>query len=194
MHFWLLYNSILCAVITVITLSAHARSNSCRICLACNQAFLMSGGFPQESQGQWTEEEAGEGEGREGGVQTTARGATARTLCEDWRQGAGAGGAHSLWICGMNSMFRVLITVKIWEGFWFINNASRQSSRSKKLHTKTQKVTVDDFRVVVSNPQHLPAHHNYKELLLAKSASEIYTIISQKNWQHYDLLEESIEE
>lgn len=62
---------------------------------------------------------------------------------------------------------------------------------------EAQKISVNDFRVFVCNPEHLLVRHDHRGLLRAKSTSDICTIVSQKrylNWQHYILLEEIINE
>ena len=56
---------------------------------------------------------------------------------------------------------------------------------------------MDNFKVLVCNPEHSLVYHDNDRLLRAKSTSDICTIISQRqylNWQHFDLLEEIIEE
>ena len=59
-----------------------------------------------------------------------------------------------------------------------------------------QRVTPDEFRVIVCNPERYWEGDDHKHVCLAKSVSDIFAIVSHRrylNWQNFDLLEEIIE-
>ena len=59
------------------------------------------------------------------------------------------------------------------------------------------KVTTNDFKVIICNPQRRWMGDDYARVCLANSTTEIFTVISVKrhlNWQNYSLLEEIIEQ
>jgi serine/threonine protein kinase len=60
---------------------------------------------------------------------------------------------------------------------------------------EAKKVTPNDFRLIILNPERCWVDDHHKRVCLAKSIPEIIAIISLKyylNWQNYDLLEEII--
>jgi serine/threonine protein kinase len=59
-----------------------------------------------------------------------------------------------------------------------------------------QRVTPDEFRVIVCNPERYWEGDDHKRVCLAKSVPAIFAIVSHRrylNWQNFDLLEEIIE-
>ena len=59
-----------------------------------------------------------------------------------------------------------------------------------------ERVTPDEFRVIVCNPERYWEGDDHKHVCLAKSVSAIFAIVSHRrylNWQNFDLLEEIIE-
>ena len=59
-----------------------------------------------------------------------------------------------------------------------------------------QRVTPDEFRVIVCNPERYWEGDDHKHVCLAKSVSDIFAIVSHRRyltWQNFDLLEEIIE-
>ena len=59
-----------------------------------------------------------------------------------------------------------------------------------------QGVTPEEFRVIVCNPERCWEGDDHKHVIMAKSVSDIFSIVSHRrylNWQNFDLLEEIIE-